>query len=275
MTDDRVWGDVGVFRPRELGQPSRTTGEPWRLDGVTDVPDTVADAARVGTLEVRAASSRGARHRVNGHVRQDAMGVAELGGRFVLVAVADGVGDASHAHRGAHLAVRHAINYLTWALPGADLDVVDMVGALRAADRAVREAGPAPETRRTTLTVAAVELGWTGQGHRYRAVRVGDSPALMLTDGVFVPLFGKRGGGTECLPTPRGPADGVRGVLRPGEALAVTSAGVGIPVRESPVGTYLAQAWARPPGPVAFLHHLQFDLRAFDEDRTAVVVWAR
>lgn len=273
MTDDRVWGDEGVFRPRELGQPSRTTGEPWRLDGVADVPDTVVDAARVGTLELRAASSRGAKHRVNGQVRQDAMSVAELGGRFVLAAVADGATAASHAHRGAHLAVRHAINYLAWALPGADLDVVDMVGALRAADRAVRDAGPNPETRRTTLTVAAVELGWTGQGHRYRAVRVGDSPAMMLTDGVFLPLFGKRG--VDGLPTPRGPADGVRGVLRPGEALVVASAGVGTPVRESPVGAYLAQAWAQPPGPVTFLHHLQFDLRACDEDRTAVAVWAR
>lgn len=275
MTDDRVWGDEGVFRPRELGQPSRTTGEPWRLAPVPDVPDTVFDAARVGTLELRAAAVRGARHRVNGQVRQDAMGVAELGGRFVLMAVADGADDATHAHRGAHLAVRHALNYLSWALPGADLDVVDMVGALRAADRAVREAGPNHDARRTTLTVAAVELGWTGQGHRYRAVRIGDSPAMMLTDGVFLPLFGKRGGGVDSLPTPRGPADGVRGVLRSGEALVVASAGLGTPVRESPVGTYLAHAWAAPPGPVTFLHHLQFDLRAFDEDRAAAVVWAR
>ncbi|GAB1511722.1 protein phosphatase 2C domain-containing protein [Actinophytocola sp. KF-1] len=275
MTDDRVWGDEGVFRPRELGQPSRTAGEPWRLDGVADVPDTVVDAARVGTLEVRAASSRGAKHRVNGKVRQDAMSVAELGGRFVLIAVADGAAGASHAHRGAHLAVRHAVGYLAWALPGSDLDVVDMAGALRAADRALREAGPNPETRRTTLTVAAVELGWTGKGHRYRAARIGDSPAMVLTDGVFLPLFGKRGAAGDCLPTPRGPADGVRGVLRPGEALVVASAGVGTPVRESPVGAYLAESWVRPPGPVAFLHQLQFDLRAFDEDRTAVVVWAR
>jgi protein phosphatase 2C-like protein len=275
MTDDRVWGDEGVFRPRELGPPSRTAGQPWRLAPVPDVPDTVFDAARIGTLELRAASVRGARHRTGGQVRQDAMCVAELGGRFVLMAVADGAEDATHAHRGAQLAVRHAIGYLSGALPGSDLDVVDMVGALRAADRAVRDAGPNQDARRTTLTVAAVELGWNGQGHRYRAVRIGDSPAMMLADGVFLPLFGRRAGGVDSLPTPRGPADGVRGVLRPGEALVVASAGVGTPVRESPVGTYLAHAWAQPPGPVAYLHHLQFDLRAFDEDRTAVVVWAR
>jgi len=268
-----VWGDKGVFRPRELGLPSRAAGQPWRLDTVADVPDTVIEAARVGTLEIRAAATRGAGHRSRGEVRQDAMGVADIGGRYVLMAVADGLGAASHSHRGAQLAVRNALSYLSWALPGSDLDVVDMVGALRHADRAVREAGPNPECRRTTLTVAAVELGWTGQGHRYRAVRVGDSPALVLSDGTFLPLFAKRAAEAERLPSPRGPADGVRGVLRPGEALVVASAGLGTPVRTSPVGTYLAQAWAEPPGPVAFLHHLQFDLRAYDDDRTAVVVW--
>jgi hypothetical protein len=269
-----AWGDAGVFRPRELGPPSRTTGLPWRLDGVTDVPDTVFEAGRVGPLEIRAASMRGAAHRSRGEVRQDALGVSDLGGRYVLAAVADGVGAASHAHRGAQLAVRHALGYLAWSLPGSDLDVVDMVGALRAADRAVREAGPGPECRRTTLTVAAVELGWSGQGHRYRAVRVGDSPAMVLTDGAFLPLFGRRSA-AECLPAPRGPADGVRGVLRPGEALVLASAGLGTPVRETPVGAYLAEAWAEPPGPVTYLHQLQFDLRAFDDDRTAVVLWAR
>ena len=67
----------------------------------------------------------------------------------------------------------------------------------------------------------------------------------------------------------------MRGTLRPGEALVLASAGLGTPVRETPVGTYLAQAWAEPPGPVTYLHQLQFDLRSFDDDRTAVVVWAR
>lgn len=274
MTTAETWGDAGVFRPRELGPPSRAAGTPWRLDAVADVPDTIIEAGRVGGLEIRAASTRGAAHRSRGEVRQDAVGVSDLGGRYVLAAVADGAGRASHAHRGAQLAVRHALGYLSWSLPGADLDGVDMVGALRAADRAVKEAGPSPECRATTLTVAAIELGWAGQGHRYRAVRVGDSPALMLTCGAFLPLFGKRSHVDDRLPSPRGPADGVRGVLREGDALVLATGGLGTPVRETPVGAYLAQAWATPPGPVAYLHHLQFDLRSFDDDRTAVVIWA-
>lgn len=272
IVEQQHWGDAGVFRPRELGPSSRAAGTPWRFDAVPDVPDTVVEAARVGALEIRAASMRGATHRSRGEVRQDAVGVTELGGRYVLAAVADGVGEASHAHRGAQLAVRHALGYLMWALPGTDLDLVDMVGALRKADDAVRGAGPEPERRATTLTIAVVELGWAGQGHRYRAVRVGDSPALVLTGGVFLPLFAKRERGEDRLPSPRGPADGVRGVLRAGEALVLATGGLGM--RETPVSTYLAQAWAEPPGPVTYLHHLQFDLRSFDDDRTAVVVWA-
>jgi Protein phosphatase 2C len=274
MTAEQAWGDAGVFRRRELGPPSRAAGQPWRLDAVADVPDTVIEAGRVGQLEIRAASTRGAAHRSRGEVRQDAVGVSDLGnGRYVLAAVADGVGQASHAHRGAQLAIRHALGFLAYALPGADLDVVDMVGALRAADRAVRDAGPSPECRATTLTVAAIEMGWAGQGHRYRAVRVGDSSALMLTDGVFLPLFAKRAQVDDRLPSPRGPADGVRGVLRSGDALVLATSGLGAPVRETTVGGYLAQAWAEPPGPVAFLHHLQFDLKSHDEDRTAAVIW--
>jgi hypothetical protein len=272
---EQTWGDAGVFRPRELGSSSSAAAEPWRLDPVVDVPDTVIEAGRVGALEIRAASTRGAAHRSRGEVRQDAVGVTEVGGRYVLAAVAAGARDASHSHRGAQLAVRHALGYLIWALPGSDLDGVDMVGgALRVADRAVRDAGPTPERRATTLTIAAVEVGWGGQGHRYRAVRVGDSPALVLADGVFLPLFSRRAPVDDRLPSPRGPVDGVRGVLRNGEALVLATSGLGSPVRDTPVGAYLAQAWAEPPGPVAYLHQLQFDLRNFDDDRTAVVIWA-
>lgn len=275
MTSERAWGDAGVFRPRELGTPSRAAGLPWRLGTVADVPDTVFEAGRVGALEVRAASTRGVTHRGRGEVRQDAVAVADLNGRYVIAAVADGVGSASHAHRGAQMAVRQAVAYLAWTLPGSDLDVVHMVGALEAADRAVRDAGPKPECRATTLTVAAVELGWAGQGHRYRAVRVGDSPAMVLSGGTFMPLFAKRGQSVDDrLPSPKGPADGVRGVLRTGEALVLATGWLGSSVRDTPVSTYLAQSWVEPPGPVGFLHQLQFDQRGYDEDRSAVVVWA-
>ncbi len=277
----RAWGDRGVFRPRELGPPSLATGTPWRLNdvaGVPDaVPDTVLEAGRVGALEVRAASTRGTSHRFDGVVRQDAVGVGELDERYLLAAVADGVGAAPQAHRGAEIAVRHALGHLAAVLPHVDLAAVDLAGALQAADRAVCEAGPSPRDRSTTLTLAVAEAG--GQ-RRYRVARIGDSPAFLLADGAFLPLFGGRTGlladpSTDCLPSPRRPAQRAGGVLHPGQALVLASDGIGIPVLETQAGAYLADAWAEPPGPVAYLHQLQFDLRSFDDDRTAVVVWAR
>jgi serine/threonine protein phosphatase PrpC len=272
----RAWGDQGVFRPRELGPPSLAAGAPWRLGQVSGVPDTVLEAGRVGSLEVRAASTRGSAHRFDGVVRQDALGVTGLAERYVLAAVADGVGAAADAHRGAGLAVRHALGHLARALPGEDLASVDLIGALRAADLAVRAAGPAPALRATTLTVAVVDAA---RGHRYRVARIGDSPAFVLADGAFRPLFGEcvaeiHDPATDSLPSPRGSAERVGGTLRPGQALVLASDGVGVPVRDTQAGGYLADAWAEPPGPVAYLHQLQFDLRSFDDDRTAVVVWA-
>jgi serine/threonine protein phosphatase PrpC len=269
----RAWGDRGVFRPRELGPPSLATGVPWRLSPVPAVPDTVLEAGRVGALEVRAASTRGTSHRFDGVVRQDAVAVSELGGRYVLAAVADGVGAAADAHRGAGLAVRHALEYLARS---DDPSRVDLADALWAADRAVREAGPAPRTRSTTLTVAVVE---TGPVVRFRVARVGDSPAFLLAGGAFLSLFEVADGflieaATDCLPSPRR-VERADGELRAGQALVLATDGVGIPVRETQAGAYLAEAWAEPPGPVAYLHQLQFDLRSFDDDRTAVVVWAR
>ncbi|MGH3880259.1 MAG: hypothetical protein ACRDSK_24825, partial [Actinophytocola sp.] len=150
--------------------------------------------------------------------------------------------------------------------------------------RAVRGAGPAPGDRSTTLTVATIEsAGGAGRQRRYRVARVGDSPGFLLTDGAFLPLFGSDGraragavwdAATDCLPSPSGPAERAEGELAAGQALVLTSDGIGVPLQDTPAGPYLARAWAEPPGPVAFLHQLQFDLRSYDDDRTAAVVWA-
>jgi len=282
VTETSPWpqGDHGVFRPREIGPRGFAAEAPWRLGPVADVPDTVLEAGRVGALEVRAASTRGAAHRFDGDVRQDAVGVTALEGRVVLAAVADGVGAATDSHHGARLAVRHALGYLAWALPGVALDQVDVSVALHAADRAVRQAGPDPRHRSTTLTVAVVEVEPGVAGHAFRAARIGDSPAFLLADGTFDTLFGGPAAeicdpATDSLPAPAGPVERVAGVLAPGEALVLASDGIGVPVQETEAGPYLAAAWAEPPGPVTYLHQLQFNLKSFDDDRTAVVIWAR
>jgi hypothetical protein len=273
------WGDSGVFRPTEVGPRGLVADAPWRLGPVPGIPDTVLEAGRVGALEVRAASTRGAAHRVDGEVRQDAVAVAAVRDRLVLAAVADGLGAAVDAHRGAQLAVRHALGHLAAALPSIPLEQVDLAAALAAADRAVAEAGPEPRRRSTTLTVAVVTARALAGGHLFRAARVGDSPAFQLTGGAFRPLFARRS--TETLesptdgpPLPNGRVEQVYGLLAPGEALVLASDGVGVPLQETEAGGYLARSWARAPGPFAYLHQLQFTVKSYDDDRTAAVIWA-
>jgi hypothetical protein len=276
----RGWGDQGVFRPREVGPPGSVAEAPWRLGPVTGVPDTVLEAGRAGALEVRAASTRGFAHRFDGDVRQDSVGVAVVADRAVLAAVADGVGAAPEAHLGAWLAVRHALGHLAGVVPTRPVEQVDVAGALHAADRAVRAAGPCPRSRSTTLTVAVVSVDAGAGGHAFHTARIGDSPALLLSDGMFRPLFADSSDDiydpvTDSLPSPVGPVERVAGVLAPGQALILATDGVGGPVLEAGAGDYLARAWAEPPGPVAYLHQLQFNLKSFDDDRTAVGIWAR
>ena len=192
------------------------------------------EAGRVGTLEVRAASTRGAAHRCRGEVRQDAVG-CDRGRRPVRARRGRGRGRRRAPTRTAARSspVRNALGYLAWALPGADLDTVDMVGALRAADRAVREAGPAPERRSTTLTVACRRAGLGRPGPPLPGGAGGRQPGA-AADRRRVPAAVRQARSrspTACRRR-RGPADGVRGVLRRGEALVLASAGLGAPVRD-------------------------------------------
>ncbi|OLF17069.1 protein phosphatase 2C domain-containing protein [Actinophytocola xanthii] len=269
------WGDRDVLQPREAAHA------PW-LGPVTGVPDTVLEAGRVGSLEVRAASSRGAAHRGEGEVRQDAVAVTAVQDRLVLAAVADGLGPAAEPHRGAQLAVRHVVGHLAAALPSAPLEQVDLAAALRAADGVARDAGPDQRHRSTTLAVAVavVNARAVAGGHRFRAARVGDSPAFQLTGGEFRQLFGAPVTGvldplTDGLPFSSEPAEQIDGLLAPGEALVLASDRIGVPLRRTEAGSCLARSWSRPPGPFAYLHQLRFTLSSYDDDRTAAVIWAR
>jgi serine/threonine protein phosphatase PrpC len=207
------------------------------------------------------------------------MGLVSYGDSFVLAAVADGLGSASDSHRGAQLAVAHSLDYISWALEKQRLADVDLVAAIDAADRAIRAAGPRPEERASTLTVAVTSVEPYDWCHDFRVARIGDSPAFVLGEGEFRQVFD--GGVTDmhdtrtaCLPQRGGAVEVTDSRLEPGQALVLVTDGVGIPLTVPEVGAYLAECWAEPPGPVEFLHALQFRARSFDDDRSAVVIWA-
>lgn len=283
------WGDRGAFLPRTIGKRARAAEVAWQLAPLCDVPDTVLDGGRLGPLEVRAAATRGTSHRCDGTVRQDAMGLLTHRDGFLLAAVADGLGSASDSHRGAQFAVRHSLDYVSWALDRRRMSEVDLEAAIDAADRAIRAAGPRPEDRASTLTVAVTSVEPYNFGHEFRVARVGDGSAFLLSDGEFRQLFGGKDAGgqdtdgqdaavhdtrTACLPDRTGAVELVEGRLEPGQALVLVTDGVGIPLTVPEIATYLAECWSEPPGPVEFLHAMQFRAKSFDDDRSAVVIWA-
>lgn len=205
---------------------------------------------------------------------------------FLLAAIADGLGSASDSHRGAQLAVAHSLDYVTWALDRRRMSEVDLEAAVDAADRAIRAAGPRPEERASTLTVAVTSVEPYNFCHEFRVARVGDGSAFLLSDGEFRQLFGRGAEGTDdvdtvvhdtrtaCLPDRAGAVEIVESRLEPGQALVLVTDGVGIPLTVPEIATYLAECWSEPPGPVEFLHAMQFRAKSFDDDRSAVVIWA-
>lgn len=107
------WGDEDPYRPRLIGTKRALAAEaPWRIAADPRFPDTIVDAGQVGQLAVRVASTRGPSHRYYGATREDAAGVVDIRGRFVAVAVADGVGSVPGSDRAAHIAIRVCLRHL-------------------------------------------------------------------------------------------------------------------------------------------------------------------
>ncbi|WP_412541786.1 protein phosphatase 2C domain-containing protein [Longispora sp. K20-0274] len=241
--------------------------------------DTTLEAGRIGGVEVRAAATRGPSHRYYGEARQDAVGVCPVGDRYLVVAVADGVGSAPKSDLGASTAVAEALRFLSDAL----LEVPDVpeavTGCFASAAEEVRSRDADPAQLSTTMTVAILDLNPTIEGYAFHVAQLGDSPAYTLSGGVFRELFA--GSGSEVhnaavrsLPAHDHPDLVVSGRIAAGEALVLATDGLGNPLGFAEVAEYLADAWRTPPGPIEFLYQLQFRRKTFDDDRSAVVLWA-
>lgn len=278
------WGDQGEFTPQLLGDREAAAAlVPWRMsDADGYAADTALDACRIGALEVRAAATRGPAHRCYGEPRQDDLAMTHTGqGRYLVMAVADGVGNAPRSHVGSREATRVAVAAVAGEL-GAD-GSVDQEVTTRVTARVARhlldlaEDGN-PGQLATTLTVGYLAVG---DDHRFVLFGVGDSPAYLLRPDGFSLLGGQRPAeadelqttGTHCLPQDPTRTWMCSGRLGPRQALVLATDGLGNPLRDEGVRRWLGERWRTPPGPIEFLAQLQFRLRSHDDDRTAIVVW--
>ncbi len=135
----------------------------------------------------------------------------------------------------------------------------------------------------TTAICFAVTTSKNEQGMFPFVVTViaGDSSALLLSDGAWRPLTKVKNQENEVAtsavrPLPgNGPVMTKSGCLRPGEALAVVTDGLGDPLGAGmgAVGRFLSWCWGQPPDLLEFANQVAFFRKSFTDDRTAVVIW--
>jgi hypothetical protein len=242
---------------------------------------------------VRAASVRGRTHSFRGETRQDAYGVRlSSDERWVIAAVADGLGSARHADIAATVGVRAALEGVDAALQAGghsqNLDWKSVASYVSDTVKRATEALGAPRhgtnTDRTpsarpgtTLTMAVLPA--EGEGPAVCAA-VGDSPAILVTGGQWQGLVGSRGslGGnvTTALPGDPGNVEVQPFGWRAGDLLVLSSDGfaAGVAGGQTPLAQRLAQTWRTPPSLPEFVREVDFRLSTFDDDRTVVALWA-
>ncbi|MBM7769885.1 serine/threonine protein phosphatase PrpC [Actinokineospora baliensis] len=240
-------------------------------------------------------------HRAYAKVRQDAYGVRVTGdGRYLIVAVADGLSSGALSHVAAEAAVNRGIRRLGAVLAGAQRAFVDWTAFFRVLssdveqdcradllDRGVVDAGARPladvaATMATTASFAVLDLVPAEDGHRMVTGTIGDTSVWVLgADGGWLPTQPVKNDGAElhssatrALPLPAEPVLS-SGSVRPGEALVVMTDGVGDPLGHGTgeVGTTLARLWRTPPHELDFAAQVGFARKTYDDDRTVVALW--
>jgi hypothetical protein len=136
----------------------------------------------------------------------------------------------------------------------------------------------------STLTLAVVEIAELGEESPAVVCSVGDSPALVLEAGVVRSLTDEvLKAGVFSTAT-----EGVIGAknwnvvttsVAPDRPLLIATDGVAnfltFQGETTPLGHHVATQWVRPLDQLAFIRDMNFDFPSADDDRTAVVIWAR
>ncbi|GAA0268917.1 protein phosphatase 2C domain-containing protein [Cryptosporangium japonicum] len=272
--------------------PSRAARRPWLLPAEpTAVPGVAADQAQVGDLILRAASVIGVGHRCDQpvRVRQDAYRVAQdLGGRHLILAVADGMSDSARAELGAQLAVASAV-----ALVRRELDAGAAPESLLVQPLLTRVAGamlteaqrrgiPADDVR-TTLAVAVIPTtADAGSPRRGWAAHVGDTSVWLSTGGAWKALSINEkddfDGSALSSYLPHRPSTAKAFVFALPEQSVLLLATDGVADAFSEIegaSAWFAARWKEPPALASFLLDVDFEAKGCQDDRTAVAIWCR
>lgn len=283
-----------------VGDPGSQASIPPALGtGTIGIPDSLVDVATCGPFEIRACSSRGMSHRYAGTPRQDAFALA-ADEDWVVVAVCDGVSSGKQSHVAADTAARSICKLALDALARDGVvdwlalsqrvsrRIIDEARYRRIADlgglaEAVEVLRAVREQMSTTAVVACLSRHTHGDGvlSGELVVIAGDSGAFTISAGGVAPLIGGKdeegsftSGSVRPLPGHVAPK-ALRFTLKRGEAVLLVTDGIGDPLGagDSALGRMIADAWAAPPPIGTFLDQVNFLMRSYDDDRTAVGLW--
>ncbi|WP_344897159.1 protein phosphatase 2C domain-containing protein [Actinomadura meridiana] len=277
-------GPSAMEFPRPFGAGARQSGEPWRLPDEPAISGIAADAVRVGSLTVRAASLVGPGHRCAepAQHRQDAYRLGrDPDRRHLLVAVADGMSDSSRSHLGANVAVTALIGRLRADLgrgTSPDGHALFLDAARQMSGMAVQQ-GLAEDDVRAAALAAIVPVEPAADGRRrVWASWIADVGVWARADGGWARLVGADKGGldgdvlTEFLPFHPDRAQTAELTLEEGAVLALATDGIGDVLADGGA-PWFADRWAAPPHIASFVADVGYDARGRLDDRTAVVIW--
>ena len=298
IADERSW------MPPILGEQS-TLGRgfwagprfPWPVLSDFHSRDLDLDLGVVGNLCALGASTRGGSHRYQGTERQDAFSLSQStpAGRFLIVAIADGLSSARQSATTARFLVdqtamrlRHSLESLDSSDPARLRDemrktIMHFLGHATRKLRQMKLSGLADTDIASTLTWAILPT----DGSEPSTVLfggVGDSSVWKITAGRWQRQTTTAdeeliSPATAAIPVhdPERAAWFGETTLDADDVFALTTDGVANALGDgtTQVAAFLADKWRTPPEPLAFLADLQFDRKSFDDDRTAVLVWKR
>jgi serine/threonine protein phosphatase PrpC len=279
---------AGQAGPPSFGR-SKAGQAAWHLPVSQAASGLAADAARLGDLEIRAASVVGPDHRCDepARPRQDAYALGRTAdGRFLVIAVADGVGQSKHADIGARVAVSAAVTELA-ELAGAGRLPQDAAASLftkiaRKMAGTARSRSLRDQDVCSILITAVIPTAPRHDGTRPMWVAwLGDVSMWVMRDKNLQRVTGGDKAGLDMntldavLPFNPDRAHERNWELQPGDRVALMTDGLSDSFQAIPAAfDYFTAQWAGPPPhPTAFLQDLCYDAPAQADDRTVVVTW--
>lgn len=272
-----------------VGGPSKVSRLPWGLPRQPSPPAIAADSARVGDLDVRAASLVGPGHRAQPFAisRQDAYRLGwDPSCRYLLVAVADGMSDSEYSHIGADVAASALVECLRVALGRGEnalqLSAPAVFGyAARRMMQHAKDAGLQPDAIRTVALAAVIPVQADRAGRRDAwLAALGDASAWRRHPNGWRRLMGAEKTGldlnvlSEYLPYHPDSAVSRVAPLKPGDVLTLATDGVADAFTEiSGAAAWFAERWRRPPHIGSFFLDVGYEAKTYQDDRTAVTVW--